>query len=150
MAIGQVWISDKVAPLFLRLRARLHGFTPIINVFTDEPHRSSAALHQPTLYPELNVPAARNGDWGEVARGVAHLLSALDGVPELRVHGTADDKSIAVEVNSELQTLAAVKEAIQPKPEWVSGIADKLLAMILNPPPGTLGAEVAPQFRTVG
>ncbi len=78
MASGKVWISENVVALFQHLQEKLDGFAPIINVFGEEKPYGSAALHKPTLYPELNVPAAKDGDWGEVSRGIAHLLSSLE------------------------------------------------------------------------
>ncbi|WP_098418764.1 hypothetical protein [Marinobacter sp. LV10MA510-1] len=141
MAINKVWIHGQIIPLFQRLQEKLDGFAPFMNVYADEQPQGPAALHKPTLYPELNIPAERGGDWGEVARGIAHLLSSLDGVPELRVtSGTETDISIAKELNAELQIIAAAKEGLQPKPQWTYSAPGKLLEKILNPAPNTLDA----------
>jgi hypothetical protein len=93
MTIGKVWIPEQVVALFQRLQAKLDGFAPFINIYADKLPNGPAALHQPSLYPELNIPAAQDGDWGEVARGIAHILSSLDGVPELRVVGTLNSSN---------------------------------------------------------
>src|SRR6266849_5785969 len=132
MASGQVWIAPSVAEPFNRLVARLGGYFPILNVFGPERPKGVAALHRPTLYPELSVPADAQGDWGEVARGVAHLLSSLDGVPELRVAGTDIDRAIAQDINAELQIVGAVQEELQPKPRWIEGALNPLVASILT------------------
>ncbi len=141
MSIGKVWISDKVVPLFQKLQDKLNGFPPFINVYSDVLPRGPASLHQPTLYPQINIPAEKDGNWGEVARGIVHLLSALDGVPELRVAGQDIDPRIAVDLNGELQNIAAAKEAVQPLPQWTPDAPNKLLEMILNPTPETLVAH---------
>ncbi|MFL1455754.1 hypothetical protein ACJO5Y_15070 [Marinobacter sp. GN3S48] len=142
MATGKVWIHGQVGPLFQRLQEKLDDNVPFINVYADERPRGPAALHKPTLYPELNIPADKGGDWGEVARGIAHLLSSLDGVPELRVtSGTQTDVAIAQELNAELQTIAAAKEGLQPKPQWTCGAPDNLLEKILNLAPGAMDAQ---------
>jgi len=94
------------------------------------------------LYPELNIPADEGGEWGEVARGIAHLLSSLGGVPELRVaSGVETDLAIATQLNAELQIIAVAKERLQPKPQWTCGAPSKLLKRILNPAPGTMHAQ---------
>ncbi len=143
MASDKIWISEEVKVLFQRLQEKLGGSAPILNVYADKAHldSASAALHTPTLYPELNVPAAYDGDWGEVARGIAHLLSSLDGVPELCVAGTEADDAIAMNINSELQIIASAREALQPLPQWTPGVPGKLLEMILDPAPDTLDAR---------
>jgi hypothetical protein len=132
MAPRRVWIHPTVSDLFQQLLPKLGGHPPILSVFGTEEPISLAGLHQPTLYPELSVPENVDGDWGEVARGIAHLLSSLDGVPELRVFGTEVDHGIARDLNSELQIIAAVKENLQPKPRWKKNL-DALVASLLRP-----------------
>jgi hypothetical protein len=131
MAAGKVWIAPEVVQAFQELLSKLGGYPPILNVIGTERPRGTAALHQPTLYPELNVPADATGDWGEVARGIAHLRSSIDGVPALR--GGPTDQAIALDLNSELQIIAAMQEGVKPKPKWDQSNLEPLVESILNP-----------------
>ncbi|WP_396621501.1 hypothetical protein [Marinobacter sp. W-8] len=146
MANGKVWIDGRVVPIFRQLQTKLGGSAPFLNVYEGGRPVGPASIHKPTLYPELNIPAGSGGDWGEVARGIAHLISAIDGVPELRAASNADTElAIAQQLNSELQTIAAAKENLQPKPLWTRGGPDALLSMILEPCPGISTAQT--RFR---
>ncbi|MDN7124536.1 hypothetical protein J6I90_06550 [Pseudidiomarina sp. 1APP75-32.1] len=131
MSIGKVFIHNDVLPLFERLTARLDGFAPIMNVYSEQKPKGPAAIHTPTLYPELNLPEGADGDWGEVARGIAHLLSSLDGVPELRSTSSGGSMTeIAQALNAELQIISAVQNKVKPKPNWTSGTPKKLFEII--------------------
>ena len=133
MAVGKIMIDAQAANLFQQLQERLGGYCPILNTYTDNRPLCSASLHQPTLYPELSVPLDDQGDWGEVVRGIAHLISTLDGVPELRATNDLENGHlIAQAINSEIQVIAAAKENLQPKPKWHAGTPAKLLYSILE------------------
>lgn len=143
MASGKIFIHQSVVPRFLRLKEKLDGHIPIMNIWSNDKPSGIASLHKPSLYPELNVPADRseNGDWGSVARGIEHLLTSLNGVPEVRTSGhTEKDQGIAQDINSELQHISWAKAKLKPKPRWTDEAANRLLAGILNPPEGSLSS----------
>lgn len=129
---------ENIDKLYKQLTAKLGGHEPLPGNSLE----CSAGLHRPTLYPVLNVPAGPDGDWGEVARAIAHHLSILDGVPELVVAGNDADAAIAADLNSELQIIAAAKEDLQPKPQWRDPDAlGNFLETILHPEQNALDAQ---------
>ncbi|CAN5661938.1 hypothetical protein BH10PSE14_BH10PSE14_35580 [soil metagenome] len=140
MTDGKIWLSAEIAPLFQKLQSKLLGFGPIVTVFSDDRPLGSASLHCPTLYPQLSVPRDKEGDWGEVARGIAHLISSLDGVPELQIDGNDTEIAATRDINQELQAIAVAKEKIKPEPRWVKEIIENLLTLIFNPAPGSFPA----------
>lgn len=143
MASGKFFIHQSVAPLFLRLSEALDGHIPIINAWSDEKPSAIASLHRPSLYPQLNIPDdhTSSGDWGSVARGIQHLLSSLSGLPELRTSGqTETDRSIAQDINSELQHIFWAKSKLEPKPKWTEEEESKLLDPILQPSSSSLAS----------
>ena len=64
----------------------------------------------------------------ELVRGIAHLISNLDGVPELRATNDLDNGHIIAQaINSDIQVIAAAKENLQPKPKWHAGTPTKVV-----------------------
>lgn len=117
MAASAVWFPLELSQLLHELYARTGGFPPIINTYSEKKGYGNSALNEPTLYPELNVPIDKDGDWGDVARGVVHLISSIDGVPALCVMSELEnDKLITNEINSYFNHLYCSIKQIKPLP----------------------------------
>ncbi len=131
MAIGSVWFPESLSNLLGQIMSRLDGNLPIINVITDQKPDGPAAFHKPTFYPELNVPNGPEGDWGEVASGMFHVLLSLDGIPELLSY-EPQLAGIAREINCEIHQIAFNLSGIEPKPLHTANLIDTANELLKN------------------
>lgn len=119
MSDAGVWLPNELKPLVDELRAKTGGFLPIVNFAKGS---GPSSLHLPTLYPQLSIPDEPNGDWGNAAYGLCHLIRSLDGVPELRGFGQEINSRIACEIHSELEAITNAKAKIHPKPHPIANL----------------------------
>lgn len=105
--------SETVKVQFDKLVEKTGGFFPFVTV-VDSDSEITSSLQIPTLYPQLTIPRLESGDWEEVAHHLDHLRRAMDGIPELRVHGTETDKKIAQSLNNEVEWLASMYSGAVP------------------------------------
>lgn len=105
--------SKTVKEQLEKLTAKTGGFFPFVTVVESDSELTSS-LQKPTLYPQLTIPRYESGDWAEVAHHLDHLTRALDGIPELRVHGTETDQKIAQSLNNEVEWLASMYSGVVP------------------------------------
>lgn len=105
--------SETVKEQFEKLMEKTGGFFPFVTIVESDSEIASS-LQKPTLYPQLTIPRYESGDWAEVAHHLDHLTRALDGIPELRVHGTEIDKKIAQSLNNEVEWLASMYSGVVP------------------------------------